>query len=327
MPLSALPSATRGAALLTAAARAAGREAGAAAAAALGELLGAPVAIAARPLPGPAAAAAGLARVELALEGVGAPAALEVEAALLARTLERLAGEPARTPAARRATPREVALLELCTLAALDAAAALPGGAGALVPRLASPGAGAGPGPQALAVALELAVGEARGRGRLLVPPAAIRALAGEAEPTEAAAALPVDAGLCAGAATLARGELDLLGPGDVLLLDEARRDALALPGGLALRGRLEGARFHVEEIAMTETQASYPLTLAVEVARVTLTFGELARLEPGAVLALDARRDAAVVLRAGERALARGELVEVDGALGVRVLALEGRP
>jgi len=113
-----------------------------------------------------------------------------------------------------------------------------------------------------------------------------------------------------------------------VLLLDE--RDSgeeLALPGGLTLRGQLDGSLFHVQEIAMTETQASYPLTLAVEVARVTVTFGELARLERGAVLALDARRDGAVVLRAGDRALARGELVEVDGGLGVRIVELEGQP
>jgi type III secretion protein Q len=325
MPLSLLPKSTRGAALLTAEARRAGEAAAGAAAAVLQELLGAPVSITGAPLPGVASEAAGMTAVSVALEAAFASATLEVDSRLVARALEQLGGEATRTPAARDATAREAALLHLCTLAAIDA---LQGGpVEALVPRL-ELRAGAPPSRDALVVALELAVGEERGRGRLRVPAAALRALSRGAEPTEAAAALRIELALRTGTATLARAELDLLAPGDVLLLDDGvRRDELALPGGLTLRGRLEGSAFHVQEIAMTETQASYPLTLTVEVARVTVTFGELARLEPGAVLALDARRDGAVVLRAGERALARGELVDLDGALGVRLIELEGRP
>ncbi|GEJ55573.1 FliM/FliN family flagellar motor switch protein [Anaeromyxobacter diazotrophicus] len=324
MPLSALPLATRGAALLSPGARAAGAEASRAAAAALTALLGAAVEIAGTPLSGPGAALTGMAAVEVALEGAGGCAVLEVDALLLARALERLGGEPVRTPAARRPTGRELALLDLCTLAALDAVRGGP--VEALVPRLAL-GGGAAPEPGALVVALELGLGEERARGRLLVPAAALRALSRPGAPTAAAAELPLELALRRGAMSLARADLDLLGPGDVLLLDPGEPDeALVLPGGLALHGRLEGSLFHVQEIAMTETQASYPLTLSVEVARVTVTFGELARLEPGAVLALDVRRGGAVVLRAGERALARGELVDVDGALGVRVVELEGR-
>ena len=118
--------------------------------------------------------------------------------------------------------------------------------------------------------------------------------------------------------------DLAALAVGDVLLLDEgAARQQLVVPGGLEVAGRAEGDLFHVEELNMTETQASYPLTVSVEVARVTVTFGELARLEPGSVLPLDIRRDGAVVLRAGERAIARGQLVDVEGALGIRVLEL----
>lgn len=324
LPL-ALPAVTRGAALLSPGARAAGREAAQAAAAALQELLGVPAAIEGQALPGAAAAAAGMAQVTVALEGSGCAATLEVDCRLLARTLERLGGEPAWTPAARAPTARELSLLELCTLAALDA---LRGGAlEALVPRLALGGAPAA-GADALAVALDLSLGEERGRGRLRVPPAALRALAGAFEPTAGASALPIELGFRAGTSSLSSDDLALLAPGDVLLLDEGEpREELLLPGGLAVRGRLEGSLFHAQEIAMTETQASYPLTLSVEVARVTVTFGELARLEPGAVLDLDVRRDGAVVLRAGERAIARGQLVDVDGGLGVRVVELESKP
>jgi type III secretion system YscQ/HrcQ family protein len=178
-------------------------------------------------------------------------------------------------------------------------------------------------------VDLELTVGEERGRGRLLVPGLALRALGGPAaEVRPPLADLRLPCSFRDGTASIPRQDLEALGAGDVLLLDEgAVGQELVLPGGLALRGRTEGDFFHVEDLRMTETQASYPLTLSVEVARVTVTFGELARLEPGAVLALDARRDGAVVLRAGERAIARGQLVEVEGALGVRVLELGDVP
>lgn len=323
-----LPPVTRGAAAVDAALRRAGCESALAAAAALQELLGVAVAVDGAPLASAPAPVAGMAEVSIALEAASCAVALEVDARLLARVLERLGGEAPRTPAACAPTDGEQTLLALAALAVIDAL--YDGAVRALVPRLAA-GARGAVAPDALLVALELTVGDERGRGRLRVPPralAALSALCGTAEPTAWAAALPVELALRCGTASLARDDLALLAAGDVLLLDEgAPREELLVPGGLGLRGHLEGALFHVQEIAMTETQASYPLTLAVEVARVSVTLGELARLEPGAVLALDARRDGAVVLRAGERALARGELVDVDGALGVRVLAVEGRP
>jgi type III secretion protein Q len=53
----------------------------------------------------------------------------------------------------------------------------------------------------------------------------------------------------------------------------------------------------------------------------------ELARLEPGAAIPLGIDRRGVVTLRIGERPVARGELVDVDGAIGVRVLSLHGEP
>jgi flagellar motor switch/type III secretory pathway protein FliN len=76
--------------------------------------------------------------------------------------------------------------------------------------------------------------------------------------------------------------------------------------------------------MTMTERQAQLPITLEVELARVELSVGELARLEPGAALPLALDRRGLVTLRAGERAVARGELVEIDGAVGVRILSLQ---
>ena len=102
---------------------------------------------------------------------------------------------------------------------------------------------------------------------------------------------------------------------------------ALVFPGGLRANGRLDGEGFHVEETVMTTRLAQIPLTLEVELARVDVPLGDLARLEAGAVLPLGIDRRGLVTLRAGERALARGELVDVDGAVGVRILSLEVTP
>lgn len=330
-PWSLLP-VTAAYASLTPAAREAGCIAAAQAAAAIAQLLGVPVTVAGTARPSPAAAACGVARATFLLEALGVGAVLEVDARLVARSLERLGGGSPRTPAALAPTPAEQSLLELGVLAALEALRGTP--AEALAPRLCAAFAPSRPTPLApaplpLLVDLDLTVGEEQGRGRLLVPAAALRALAGsvaEVPPPLAELSLPLS--LRDGAASLPPQDLAALGVGDVVLLDEdVARQELVMPGGFTVRGRTEGDVFHVEELSMTETQASYPLTLSVEVARVTVTFGELARLEPGAVLPLEARRDGAVVLRAGERAVARGQLVDVEGALGVRVLALGDGP
>jgi len=73
----------------------------------------------------------------------------------------------------------------------------------------------------------------------------------------------------------------------------------------------------------MTESNALLPVRLEVELARVEVTLADVARLEPGAALPLSIDRRGLVTLRVGERAIARGELVDVDGAVGVRILSL----
>jgi type III secretion protein Q len=75
----------------------------------------------------------------------------------------------------------------------------------------------------------------------------------------------------------------------------------------------------------VTDTGAAIPVLLEVELARVALPLAELARLEPGAVLPLAIDRRGLVTLRLGDREVARGELVDVDGAVGVRILSMGG--
>ncbi|WP_126979578.1 FliM/FliN family flagellar motor switch protein [Frigidibacter oleivorans] len=66
------------------------------------------------------------------------------------------------------------------------------------------------------------------------------------------------------------------------------------------------------------------PIEITVSVGRARPPLRELLRLRPDAVLPLDRRIEDAVDLFVGERLIARGELVEVEGGppgqLGVRL-------
>ena len=80
--------------------------------------------------------------------------------------------------------------------------------------------------------------------------------------------------------------------------------------------------------MARSELEAEdLPVVLDVELASVPVPLRDVARIAPGALLLLGLDRDGRVALRIGERTVAHGELVEVDGAVGVRILALEPAP
>ncbi len=70
---------------------------------------------------------------------------------------------------------------------------------------------------------------------------------------------------------------------------------------------------------------ADAPLEISVEIARFTLPLSEIASLAAGEVLLTGRPVGQHVTLRAGTRAIATGELVNVDGAIGVRILSLAG--
>ncbi len=65
---------------------------------------------------------------------------------------------------------------------------------------------------------------------------------------------------------------------------------------------------------------ADVPVTLIVELGRVNLPLHRLAELKPGDVLELGRHPREPVELTSGGRLIARGELVQVDTELGVRV-------
>jgi len=65
---------------------------------------------------------------------------------------------------------------------------------------------------------------------------------------------------------------------------------------------------------------ASAPIEVVAEIGRVILRADEVAALGPGSILPFGALRPTTVDLRVGDRIWAQGELVDVDGHLGVRV-------
>jgi type III secretion system YscQ/HrcQ family protein len=194
---------------------------------------------------------------------------------------------------------------------------------------------------------------ELRGSIRIYVPRCALESGALRARRT---ARLP---GLLHGAAVelraeaatmrLAGAELAALAPGDVVLCGMA-----AHPDGLVRRVRLRAAggrgglaaaaspgeggfvlrieRYEPEREAvmshLTEGErvlAEAEIPVAVELGRLVLPAQEIAALQPGDTLLLERPPGAPIELRAGGKLVARGELVDVEGELGFRVLSLAG--
>ncbi|HEX8704839.1 MAG TPA: type III secretion system cytoplasmic ring protein SctQ [Myxococcaceae bacterium] len=73
------------------------------------------------------------------------------------------------------------------------------------------------------------------------------------------------------------------------------------------------------------ELLADIPLQIAVELARVPVTADEVVALKVGQVIELHRSPGEPVELSVNGKVVARGELVEVEGQLGVRVISLAG--
>jgi type III secretion protein Q len=321
-----LPAVSRGFAALDRGARATGAEASAAAARALSEALGVEVTLTGSARPVAAAPARPVVHLAIELAALPGSALLEVDPSLVARLVALVSGGGEPLAGATSLTPLEESALELLVLSAIDGAAEVDAVADRLAPRLAR---AAPPPPSPLAIDLELCAGGVRGRARLLLPPAAVAALATPPELAEPLLAFPLFASLRGGSAPLQPGELRALAPGDVVLADPPAdgRHRLAFPGGFTAVGTLSDGSFLVEETMMETPLAQVPVLLEVELARVPLTLSDLSRLTPGATLPVQLDRRGLVTLRIGERPIGRGELVEIDGAVGVRVLSLEVLP
>ncbi len=75
----------------------------------------------------------------------------------------------------------------------------------------------------------------------------------------------------------------------------------------------------------LSQTALDAPLVVRVELGSVSMSAGEWAALEAGDVIETCQRISEPVVLRCAGREVARGELVEVEGQVGVRITELVG--
>jgi flagellar motor switch protein FliN len=79
--------------------------------------------------------------------------------------------------------------------------------------------------------------------------------------------------------------------------------------------------------MSMTQTEKSgAELTLRVELGQQWLPADEVHRLAAGSVVELGSTADSPVDVYAGSQLAARGELVVVEGRLGIRIASVAGR-
>ncbi|HTV25593.1 MAG TPA: FliM/FliN family flagellar motor switch protein, partial [Polyangiaceae bacterium] len=79
------------------------------------------------------------------------------------------------------------------------------------------------------------------------------------------------------------------------------------------------------EESELTQIVGETPLVVRVELGSLEMSAAEWAALRPGDVLTSGRRLDEPVVLRTGGREIARGELVDIEGEIGVRITQVVG--
>ena len=152
------------------------------------------------------------------------------------------------------------------------------------------------------------------------------------------------------GRTAVARSDLSGLGAGDVILFERfGVRDARGGPVTLRLGhggfgARLDGDALTIEEhfrlnrgaptmefdpsqkgeaASTDQLLRELPVEVVCELGRVTLSGRELLELRPGAVIPAGRPLSGPVDLTVGGRVVARGELVDVEGEIGVRITQL----
>ena len=76
-----------------------------------------------------------------------------------------------------------------------------------------------------------------------------------------------------------------------------------------------------------SDVLASAPIEIVAELGRVSLRADEVVALDAGSILTFGAISPARIELRVGDQPWATGELVNVEGQLGVRLLSVARGP
>ncbi|PTL78619.1 YscQ/HrcQ family type III secretion apparatus protein [Vitiosangium sp. GDMCC 1.1324] len=329
---------------------------------ALGRELGCSVRAEARLLEAVVMPAAGLAHTAafalVDLSAMGGTAVLELEPSVLFAALERLAGagtKPGPITDLTRLEEASFAFLGLSALYALRDQEELrrrfgPRLTGVTMNRTEAL-ARLDARQRHLSVELTVTVGQTTAGGRLLLPSvvleAALKGLPAEREVEIAPEVLAarLKARCFMGCTSLSREALGGLGQGDVILFDGLRWGGRELfgAGRLVLRGfELTGDftpegfslnRAHkrgllqesdmVTVVERSEGTPPLPVDVEIELTRLMLPLSELAGLKPGALLPLRINASEPVLLRVGDRVVARAELVDIEGEVGARILTL----
>jgi type III secretion protein Q len=149
---------------------------------------------------------------------------------------------------------------------------------------------------------------------------------------------LSVTAACCLPVADWAR-----LSPGDVAVVEGLSGNATAWTGPVSLlsscfeiEGALDAGRFSFKRarrraspkeplvaLSSDEVTCTLPVELQVELGTVQVPIGTLNSLQPGAVVSLHVNPASPVSLKLGSRTVARAELVDIDGAIGARILTV----
>jgi type III secretion protein Q len=290
--------------------------------------------------------------VVIALDQLGEVALLELDPALVAAWVDRLAGGEGVLGAPTPLSEAEEAGLSLLVLEVLEALRSSPLES-KVAPRLTRVVLSAAEASalcelrkKMLAVRLSLNCGGTFGSARLLVPAAAVRVLAEQCEPTFAAladrvAGAGVSFRVMAGHSQLGEGDWVNLRQNDVILLDGLRHEGNAWCGPTRLRGpsfelvgELGPSGFVLQTVLPQEkrtmndqTQVTrgpmLPVEIEVELTRARLTIAELGQLQPGGLISLGVKVGEPVTLKVGDVAVATAELVEIEGEIGARILRM----
>jgi type III secretion protein Q len=288
----------------------------------------------------------------LALAAEGKHALVELDEGFAAAVADRLAGGPGLISAPGELTRAEAAALGFLSLSALRTlrrVAFLEDHFAIRLDRVARSSEEVRPllslEESWLAVDLALELGDAFGTGRLLLPAGLLERVLertpGVAERTipDAFAQQSLPAQLCVGRSELLPADAESLSPGDVVLVDGIRREDQGVVGRAVLRfesfhlhGAFDGRAFTLAPEGAITTESVMPIPsqppplpveVEVELARLRIPLSELSQLEPGAILGLDVTLAEPVLLRIGGRAVARAELVDIEGELGARILSI----
>lgn len=195
-----------------------------------------------------------------------------------------------------------------------------------------------------VAVQLELAIGETRCLGRLLLPALWVQAKF-DALPKETPGALldevasaTVPARCLIGSAALPPADAASLTCGDVVLFSNVGQHPSGLIGtgrliapSFELRGTFTEAGFTLtsaferptQESAMSQVDPTVPVEVEIELTRLRLPLHQLGSVRPGSVLPLHINAAQQVIVRIGDKAVAKAELVEIEGEIGARIVAM----